>query len=163
MEQNVTDVGQYQILIDGEWTDVERNKRFDSLNPATGDLLAGHSEALGVVAAVVPWNPQLFLTAVKMAPALAAGNAAVLKASEHASTAMLELGGKSPVIVFDDAGIESATYRVVSPVAEFGGFKNSGYGRESDMQAIYDYTRVKTIWLNTSSEPMANPFVMRQG
>jgi len=53
------------------------------------------------------------------------------------------------------------TYRVVSPVAEFGGFKNSGYGRESGMQAIYDYTRVKTIWLNTSSEPMANPFVMR--
>jgi acyl-CoA reductase-like NAD-dependent aldehyde dehydrogenase len=53
------------------------------------------------------------------------------------------------------------TYRVVSPLAEFGGFKNSGYGRESGMQAIYDYTRVKTIWLNTSSEPMANPFVMR--
>ncbi len=53
------------------------------------------------------------------------------------------------------------TYRVVSPIAEFGGFKDSGYGRESGMGAIYDYTRVKTIWLNTSSEPMANPFVMR--
>jgi len=53
------------------------------------------------------------------------------------------------------------TYRTVSPVAEFGGFKESGYGRESGMQAIYDYTRPKTLWLNTSSEPMANPFVMR--
>ena len=53
------------------------------------------------------------------------------------------------------------TYRVVSPIAEFGGFKESGYGRESGMQAIYDYTRPKTVWVNTSSEPMANPFVMR--
>ena len=53
------------------------------------------------------------------------------------------------------------TYRVVSPIAEFGGIKGSGYGRESGFQAMYDYTRPKTIWLNTSSEPMANPFVMR--
>jgi acyl-CoA reductase-like NAD-dependent aldehyde dehydrogenase len=53
------------------------------------------------------------------------------------------------------------TYRVVSPIAEFGGFKDSGYGRESGFQAIYDYTRPKTVWINTSSQPMANPFVMR--
>ncbi len=351
-------------------------------------------EPLGVVAAVVPWNSQLFLVAVKIGPALAAGNTVVLKASEHASAAMLEfgklieeagfppgvvnivsghgepcgrvltshplvarvsftggpnaarhvlenakrnfaevsleLGGKSPFIVFDDANIESAvnasiagifgatgqscvagsrlylhediadefldrmistakqivigdpledatqmgplctagqlehiktevanaqaeggtvltggrkpegldglyyeptiidcprqdmqivdtelfgpvlcvqrfkteeevlalandtehglaagiftqssarslrmagavragivwvnTYRVVSPIAEFGGVKGSGYGRESGFQAIYDYTRPKTIWMNTSDEPMANPFVMR--
>jgi acyl-CoA reductase-like NAD-dependent aldehyde dehydrogenase len=61
-----------------------------------------------------------------------------------------------------DAGIVWInTYRVVSPIAEFGGNKGSGYGRESGFQAMYDYTRPKTIWLNTSSEPMANPFVMR--
>jgi len=53
------------------------------------------------------------------------------------------------------------TYRVVSPIAEFGGFKDSGYGRESGMQAIYDYTRPKTAWLNISDTPMSNPFVMR--
>jgi acyl-CoA reductase-like NAD-dependent aldehyde dehydrogenase len=53
------------------------------------------------------------------------------------------------------------TYRVVSPIAEFGGFKDSGYGRESGFQAIYDYTRPKTVWVNTSSAAMANPFVMR--
>lgn len=53
------------------------------------------------------------------------------------------------------------TYRVVSPIAEFGGFNGSGYGRESGFQAMYDYTRPKTIWMNTSDEPMANPFVMR--
>lgn len=53
------------------------------------------------------------------------------------------------------------TYRVISPIAPFGGFKNSGPGRESGIDAIYDYTRTKTVWINTSSEPMANPFVMR--
>lgn len=53
------------------------------------------------------------------------------------------------------------TYRVVSPIAEFGGFKNSGQGRESGFQAIYDYTRPKTVWINTSDTPMANPFIMR--
>ena len=53
------------------------------------------------------------------------------------------------------------TYRAVSPIAEFGGFKESGYGRESGLQAVMDYTRPKTVWINTSDEPMANPFVMR--
>ena len=53
------------------------------------------------------------------------------------------------------------TYRVVSPIAPFGGFKDSGYGRESGFQAIYDYTRPKTVWINTSTDPIANPFVMR--
>ncbi|NNE63846.1 MAG: aldehyde dehydrogenase [Gammaproteobacteria bacterium] len=53
------------------------------------------------------------------------------------------------------------TYRVISPIAPFGGFKNSGPGRESGIDAIYDYTRTKTVWINTSTAPMANPFVMR--
>ena len=53
------------------------------------------------------------------------------------------------------------TCRVVSPIAEFGGIKGSGYGRESGFQAMHDYTRPKTIWMNTSDEPFGNPFVMR--
>ncbi|MCC5982782.1 MAG: aldehyde dehydrogenase [Rhodobacteraceae bacterium] len=53
------------------------------------------------------------------------------------------------------------TYRVVSPIAAFGGVKGSGYGRESGLQAMFDYTRPKTVWINTSDQPMANPFVMR--
>ncbi|WP_420547975.1 aldehyde dehydrogenase [Curvivirga sp.] len=53
------------------------------------------------------------------------------------------------------------TYRAVSPIAPFGGFNESGYGREAGTEAILDYTRTKTTWINTSAEPMANPFVMR--
>jgi len=53
------------------------------------------------------------------------------------------------------------TYRMVSPMAPFGGFKDSGHGRESGFEAIYDYTRVKTVWLNTSPDPIADPFRMQ--
>jgi aldehyde dehydrogenase (NAD+) len=53
------------------------------------------------------------------------------------------------------------TYRVISPVAEFGGVKASGFGRESGFQAVYDYTRPKTVWMNMSEEPVANPFQPR--
>jgi (Z)-2-((N-methylformamido)methylene)-5-hydroxybutyrolactone dehydrogenase len=53
------------------------------------------------------------------------------------------------------------TYRAVSPIAPFGGFDQSGYGREAGMDAIQDYLRTKTTWINTSEAPMANPFVMR--
>lgn len=53
------------------------------------------------------------------------------------------------------------TYRAISPIAPFGGFKDSGTGREAGVDSINDYTRTKTTWINTSKEPMANPFVMR--
>ena len=53
------------------------------------------------------------------------------------------------------------TYRAVSPIAPFGGFNQSGYGREAGMEAILDYTRTQTTWISTSETPMANPFVMR--
>ena len=53
------------------------------------------------------------------------------------------------------------TYRAISPMAPFGGFKQSGGSREAGMDAIYEYTRTKTTWISTSKEPMANPFVMR--
>jgi len=53
------------------------------------------------------------------------------------------------------------TYRAVSPIAPFGGFNQSGYGREAGMESIMDYTRTRTTWINTSDEPMANPFTMR--
>ncbi len=53
------------------------------------------------------------------------------------------------------------TYRAISPIAPFGGFKQSGLGREAGIDAIDEYTAIKTVWINTSTEPMANPFVMR--
>ena len=52
------------------------------------------------------------------------------------------------------------TYRLISPSAPFGGIKDSGYGKEAGIDSIKDYTRVKTTWLNTSDEPMKDPFTI---
>jgi len=53
------------------------------------------------------------------------------------------------------------TYRAISPIAPFGGFGNSGSGREAGVDAIREFTRTKTVWINTSAEPMSNPFTIR--
>ena len=53
------------------------------------------------------------------------------------------------------------TYRAVSPIVPFGGHGLSGYGREGGIQAALDYTKVKSVWLNTSDEKIPDPFVMR--
>jgi acyl-CoA reductase-like NAD-dependent aldehyde dehydrogenase len=53
------------------------------------------------------------------------------------------------------------TYRAVSAMAPIGGFKNSGYGRESGIDSVLAYTELKTVWINLSSAPMPDPFVMR--
>ncbi len=53
------------------------------------------------------------------------------------------------------------TYRAISPIAPFGGFGNSGSGREAGVDAIQEFTTTKTVWINTSTEPMANPFMIR--
>lgn len=49
-------------------------------------------EPVGVVAAIVPWNSPLVLTAMKLAPALAAGCTVVLKPAEDTSLSALRLG-----------------------------------------------------------------------
>ena len=53
------------------------------------------------------------------------------------------------------------TYRAISPISPFGGFKQSGGSREAGIDAIHEYTRTKTTWINTSTDPMSNPFIMR--
>ncbi len=155
---------------------------------ASAEYLAGHTswvrrEPIGVVAQVTPWNYPLMMAVWKIAPALAAGNAIVLKPSDTtpASTSLLaevaaeflppgvfnvicgdrdtgralvshptpqmvaitgsvragqqvataaaedvkrvhlELGGKAPVIVFDDADVEAAAEAIAAA-----GYFNAG-------------------------------------
>ena len=38
---------------------------------------------------------------------------------------------------------------------------NTGNGREAGIDAIHDYMRTKTVWINTSDAPIADPFIMR--
>jgi betaine-aldehyde dehydrogenase len=54
-----------------------------------GFLSYTRREPLGVVGAVIPWNAPVILAAVKIAPALCAGNTMVLKTAEDAPLAVL--------------------------------------------------------------------------
>ena len=52
------------------------------------------------------------------------------------------------------------TYRAVSFTSPFGGYKRSGLGRESGLEAIKEYLQVKSVWIATESS-VANPFIIR--
>ena len=52
------------------------------------------------------------------------------------------------------------TYRAVSFMAPFGGYKDSGLGRENGIDAIREYLHTKCVWIN-SGAVTGNPFVMR--
>jgi betaine-aldehyde dehydrogenase len=65
-------------------------------------------EPYGVVAAITPWNSPLTMEAQKVAPALAAGNAVILKPSEVTPSAGLALGQAAL-----DAGIPAGILNVL--------------------------------------------------
>ena len=52
------------------------------------------------------------------------------------------------------------TYRAVSFTSPFGGYKRSGLGRESGVDAIKAYMQVKSVWIAQQTS-VANPFIMR--
>ena len=52
------------------------------------------------------------------------------------------------------------TYRAVSYMSPFGGFKDSGFAKENGIAAIREYLQLKSVWINTGAAT-ANPFVMR--
>ena len=64
---------------------------------------------IGVVAAIVPWNSQMFLTATKLAPALAMGNTVVIKSSELAPATMFEFAK-----LIEKTGIPKGVVNVIS-------------------------------------------------
>jgi acyl-CoA reductase-like NAD-dependent aldehyde dehydrogenase len=52
------------------------------------------------------------------------------------------------------------TYRAVSYMSPFGGYKRSGIGRESGAEAIREYLQTKSVWIDIAGNA-PNPFVMR--
>jgi phenylacetaldehyde dehydrogenase len=66
-------------------------------------------EPVGVVAAIVPWNSPLVLTAMKLAPALAAGCTLVLKPAEDTSLTAIRLGE-----LMQEAGLPDGAMNIVT-------------------------------------------------
>ena len=68
---------------------------------------------IGVIAAIVRWNSQMFLTATKLAPALAMGNTVVIKCSELAPATMFEFAK-----LIQETGIPKGVVNVISGFGE---------------------------------------------
>jgi acyl-CoA reductase-like NAD-dependent aldehyde dehydrogenase len=45
------------------------------------------------------------------------------------------------------------TNKVINVASPFGGYDASGYGRSSGVEALYEYTQVKSVWVETSANP----------
>lgn len=85
-------------------------------------------EPVGVVGAIVPWNSPLVLTAMKLAPALAAGCTVVLKPAENTSLTAVRL-----VELMAEAGLPDGVINLVT-----------GYGAEAG-QALAEHSGVDKI------------------
>ncbi len=103
-------------------------------------------EVFGPVASVIRFKDE--------AEALAIANAAGIWTRDLGRAHRLARDIRSGIIWVN-------TYRAVSAMAPIGGFKNSGYGRESGIDSVLAYTELKTVWINLSQAPMPDPFVMR--
>ncbi|HVL34349.1 MAG TPA: aldehyde dehydrogenase, partial [Burkholderiales bacterium] len=81
----------------------------ETLTPPRGDYLTmSVHEPLGVVAAITPWNSPIASEAQKLAPALAGGNAVIVKPAEVTPLLALELGR-----ICEEAGVPRGVVSVL--------------------------------------------------
>ncbi|MDP2654760.1 MAG: aldehyde dehydrogenase family protein [Candidatus Omnitrophota bacterium] len=66
-------------------------------------------EPVGVAACIIPWNYPLIMAAWKVAPALIAGNAVILKPSSQASVSLMRLAQ-----IIADAGLPEGIFQMIS-------------------------------------------------
>jgi (Z)-2-((N-methylformamido)methylene)-5-hydroxybutyrolactone dehydrogenase len=53
-------------------------------------------------------------------------------------------------------------YRASNPLVPFGGFKDSGVGKENGTVVVDEYLRLKTVWIKTTDGGPADPFVIQK-
>jgi len=109
-------------------------------------------EIFGPVAAIMPFDndDEVVRLANDTEYGLAAGVWTSNLSRAHRMAAQLEAGT-----------IWINTYRAMSPMSPRQGFKSSGVGVEHGTETIREYTRMKSVWVNTSEEPVVDPFIMR--
>ena len=105
------------------------DKRYGEVAPTGADSLAlVTGEPFGVVAAVVPWNYPLIISAWKVAPALAIGNSVVLKPAEQSPLSALMLARLAA-----EAGVHDGVFNVVPG---YGPTAGAALGRHLDVEKL---------------------------
>jgi gamma-glutamyl-gamma-aminobutyraldehyde dehydrogenase len=129
------------------WYAEALDKLYDEIAPSAHNVLATITrEALGVVAAVVPWNFPLDMAAWKLAPALAAGNSVLLKPAEQSPFSALRLAELAL-----EAGIPAGVLNVVPGLGEHAG-KAMGLHPDIDCLAFTGSTEVGKYFMQYSAQ-----------
>jgi len=129
------------------WYGEALDKLYDQVAPTAHTALATITrEALGVVAAVVPWNFPLDMAAWKLAPALAAGNSVVLKPAEQSPFSALRLAQLAL-----EAGIPEGVLNVVPGLGESAG-KTLGLHPDVDCLVFTGSTQVGKYFMQYSAQ-----------
>ena len=116
------------------------------------DSQLAQREIFGPVLAVIPFEDEA--DALQIANTSKYGLAAGVWTKDMARAFRMSKGLQSGTVWVN-------TYRALSFMAPFGGYKDSGLGRESGKEMIRSYMQAKTVWLNNSTQPPGNPFIMR--
>ncbi len=123
------------------------DKLYDEVAPTGPDDLALiRREPLGVVAAIVPWNYPLIITAWKIGPALLAGNSVVLKPAEQSPLSAIRLGQLAL-----EAGLPEGVLNVVPGFGEEAG-KPLGLHNDVDMISFTGSTEVGKLMLGYAGQ-----------
>lgn len=122
------------------------------LTDVNNDMRVVREEIFGPVAAIMPFEheDELVALANDTEYGLAAGVWTQNLARAHRLAHRLDAGT-----------IWVNTYRAMSPMSPRQGFKSSGVGIEHGIESMQEYTRLKSVWINTDEGPVADPFVMR--
>jgi 4-guanidinobutyraldehyde dehydrogenase / NAD-dependent aldehyde dehydrogenase len=129
------------------WNAEAIDKIYDEVAP-TGPqaVVMIRREALGVVAAVVPWNFPLLMAAWKIGPALATGNSVVLKPAEQSPLSALRLAELAA-----EAGLPDGVLNVVPGFGETAG-RALGLHPDVDAVAFTGSTEVGRLFLRYAGE-----------
>jgi (Z)-2-((N-methylformamido)methylene)-5-hydroxybutyrolactone dehydrogenase len=144
-----------KVLTGGGRPDVELPGYFYAptvLTDVDNSMRVVREEIFGPVAAIMPFDTEeeVLRLANDTQYGLAAGVWTQNLARAHRMSRKLEAGT-----------VWVNTYRAMSPMSPRQGFKNSGVGIEHGLESMHEYTRLKSIWINTDEGPVADPFVMR--
>lgn len=122
------------------------------LTGATNDMRICREEIFGPVAAIMPFETEE--EALRLANDTDYGLAAGVWTSNLQRAMRMSQR-------LDAGTVWLNTYRAMSPMSPREGFKQSGVGVEHGLESMNEYTRLKSIWINTDEGPVADPFVMR--
>src|SRR5207302_886019 len=116
----------YRMYINGEWVESCRGTYFPVHDPSTEEIIAevppanalslSLREPVGVAGQIIPWNYPLLMAAWKLAPALAAGCACVLKPAEQTPLTALEMAQW-----FEEVGLPPGVVNIITGFGETAG------------------------------------------